>query len=229
MRRITVRRISQGGSREIQQQCVNTQPTTNLDKKLINTDNQFTGSISCLNTGRWYGQRIQRTLRTLCSGQPHSEFIHPTRKIRIRIMQKKSKHGQDLNFGKKNGGIVRPETFWDNSYGGFEGPQTLFTKKILFYFHVSLSSFSLSSSLFFFILFFFSFIFSLFFIFSRLSSLLLTLIFISVLQILLSLLPDSGPSQVPRKSLPFFLWNNAHSKKVCISPGEEREPRWRLS
>ena len=60
---------------------------------------------------------------------------------------------QILNFRRKRGGTIRPdgiffETCWANSSRGFEGLETFFKKKCFFHLVSSLSSFSLSSSLF---------------------------------------------------------------------------------
>ena len=95
----------------------------------------------------------------------------PGPKNRIRITRITEKNGQILNFFEEicPKGIFF-ETFWASSSGGFERPQTFFGKNHLF-FHLYLSSvslsFSLLSSVFFFILsLLFSFIFSLFFILS---------------------------------------------------------------
>ena len=97
-----------------------------------------------------------------------------------------------MNFRRNNGGIIRPkriffETFWANSSGWFEGSETFFTtKKSLF--HLYLSSFSLSSSLFFFIL---SLLLSCFFSLLVFSFLFSSLLFHLLLSFLVSPLPSS--------------------------------------
>ena len=82
----------------------------------------------------------------------HSDLIPWAQKIEFESC-KYLKKRPDSALLKKNGGIIRLkriffETFWANSSGGFEGSETFFGKN-----HLYLSSFPLSSSLFFFILF----------------------------------------------------------------------------
>ena len=62
-----------------------------------------------------------------------SELIPPDRKIEFESCKR-----SDSELSKKNGGIIRPkgiffETFWANSSGGFEGPQTFLAKIHLFF------------------------------------------------------------------------------------------------
>ena len=111
-----------------------------LGKKVCGRDESRSGCCAFWCVSHYFTQQVDAlfTVRP----RTHSDLIPGAQKI----------ERPDSGLLQKNGGIIRLkgiffETFWTNSSGGFEGSETFFGKN-----HLYLSSFPLSSSLFFFVL-----------------------------------------------------------------------------